>query len=179
MNKITITEALSEINLIKKKIEHKKKTVLGLVVKPQHIKDPYVNEGGTTGYLNREFQAISDLEKRLVSLRGAISIANCESQITVGEIKMSIHDWLTWKREVSKEQTSFVNAVVSTVKQHMDQAQKSPQVWEDAEGKKNLVVFESMIDYPAFIKKQEMLAEIFENLDGQLSLKNATVTVSI
>ena len=119
----------------------------------------------------KEFQSIEDLNRRLIALRGAISISNTDNNISVGERTMSIHDWLTWKREVSKEETSFINNVVSTVKQTMDQAQKNPQCFEDSEGKKHLVVFETMIDYPVFIKKQEKLAEIFENLDGQLSLK--------
>ena len=50
-SRITITEALSEINLIKKKIEHKKKTAMGLLVKAEHAKDPYESEGGTKSFL--------------------------------------------------------------------------------------------------------------------------------
>lgn len=179
MNKMTITEALSEVNLVKKKLEHKKKTVGAMVLKPEHVKDPYEAQGGTPKYLNAEFQAIEDLQTRLIKLRGAISQANIDNNITLGEQTMSIHDWLTWKREISKDETSFINQIVSGVNDHMKKAATQPSVYDDAEGKKKLVVWIPQIDLPSFVKKQERLSDLFENLDGQLSLKNATITIAI
>lgn len=178
MNKMTITEALSEINLIKKKLEHKKKSVGGLLMKPDHIIDPYRSEGGTMAYVSKELQAIDDLQKRLIKIRGAISKANCEHDITIGERTQSIHDWLTWKREISKDEISFTNMIVSTVNDQIKKCAVQPQVYEDAESKKHLVVWHPMVDLPTFIKKQEMLSELFENLDGQLSLNNATIVIT-
>jgi hypothetical protein len=179
MAKMTITEALSEVNLVKKKIEHKKKEVLGLLVKPQHAKDLYAEEGGTKIHVSKELQSIGDLEIRLVKLRSAISLANIEHDITIGEFTRPIHDWLTWKREISKDQMAFINTIVSTVKTTLDRSNAQPQCYEDTEGKKHIVVIESMIDYPEMIRHQEKLATIFENLDGQLSLKNATIVINV
>ena len=179
MEKMTITEALSEINLVKKKIETKKKTVLSLLVKAEHQKDIYESEGGAPKFVAKELQSIEDLQIRLMKIRGTISAANIENFITVGERKHSIHDWLTWKREISKDETAFLNNMVTMTKQNLDQFTKNPQCYEDKDGKKQLVVIQSNVDLPALTRKQEQLSELFEKLDGQLSLKNATIVVTV
>lgn len=179
MTKITITEALSEINLIKKKIEHKKTSMQNLFVTASHAKDPYAEEGGSAAFLKKEFQALTDLRTRFVKLRAAISVANMDTEVTINERTMSIHDWLTWKREIVKEEQTFTNAVVTSVNATLNQVQRSPQCYDDAEGKKHLVVFNTNIDLPSFVKRQENLTTMLENLDGQLSLKNATVMVTL
>lgn len=179
MEKMTITEALSEINLLKKRIEHKKKNTLTLLIKPDHVADPYASEGGSAEFLKREFQSIDDLNRRFVKIRSAISKANLSHEITLGERTQSIHDWLTWKREIAKDETSYVNSVVNSTKAALDDAAKNPRVYDDAEGKKQLLKYTSNVDYAAFVKKQETLAVLFEQLDGKLSLKNATILVEI
>jgi len=65
---MTITEALSQVNLVKKKLDHKKKAALQLLVRAEHVKDPYESEGGTKEFLKRELQAIDDLHTRLRAL---------------------------------------------------------------------------------------------------------------
>ncbi len=45
MEKITITEALSEVNLLKKKIEKKKEMILANLAKFKHVPDPYEKQG--------------------------------------------------------------------------------------------------------------------------------------
>lgn len=179
MEKMTITEALSEINLIKKKLEHKKKNTLTLLIKPDHTPDIYATEGGTPVFLKREFQSIDDLYRRFIKIRSAISKANIENDITLGERTQSIHDWLTWKREISKDETNFVNTVVTQTKGQLDEIGKSPRCFNDTEGKPQLLKVSAMVDYTSFVKKQEELAVLFEQLDGKLSLKNATIIVSI
>ena len=179
MTKMTITEALSEINLIKKKLEHKKTAMQTLLIKADHVKDIYESEGGVTKHLQKEFQALSDLRRRFVSLRAAISEANLNHEITVGEKTLSIHDWLTWKREIAKEEQNHANYIVTTVNNYMTQSSKNPQCYDDAEGKKHLVTFTPTVDLAEWVKKQERLNDLLENLDGQLSLKNATILVSI
>ena len=179
MSEMTITEALSEINLIKKKLEHKKKSVMNLLVRADHMKDPYEDQGGTPAFLLREVQALCDLEDYFIRIRSGISQANLSNLITIGGLSKTIHDWLTWKREISKEQVSFVNTIVHQVKETLDISGKKPQVYADAEGKTHLVHYKVNLDYPAWVKKQEHLAEIFEKLDGQLSLKNATIVIKV
>ena len=179
MEKMTITEALSEVNLLKKKLENKKKHALGHLVKPEHSPDFYSNEGGTPAFLKREFQSIDDLHKRLIKIRAAISRANLENEIIIGERTQSIHDWLIWKREIAEDETNFYKTIVSTVKSNLDEAAKNPRCYDDNEGKKQLLKVQSNVDYAFFVKKQEQMSELFEQLDGKLSLKNATIVVSI
>lgn len=179
MEQLTITEALSEVNLVKKKLEHKKKNALTLLTKPDHLPDVYAAQGGSAAFLKSETQSIDDLYRRLIRIRSAISKANIENDITLGGRTLSIHDWLTWKREVSKDETSFINTVVSMTKAQIEEVGKNPRVFEDAEGKKQLLKVQSNVDYPAFIKKQEEMAVLFEQLDGKLSLKNATIVVTL
>ena len=179
MEQMTITEALSEVNLVNKKLEHKKKNALTLLVKADHAPDPYANEGGTAEFLKREFQSIDDLHRRLIKIRSSISKANIENEITLGNRTQSIHDWLTWKREVSKPETSFINNVVNNTKSLLDENSKQPRVYESADGKKELLKLTPNVDYASFVKKQEELATLFEQLDGKLSLKNATIVVTI
>jgi hypothetical protein len=177
MEKMTITEGLSELNLIKKKIKTKENAFLGNLILAEHVKDPYENEGGTPEHLKKEFQSLTDLRRRLVKIRSAIASANLENEITLGEMTFSIHDWLTWKREISKEETSFINSVVSGTKSTLDKIAQQPQIYKDSEEKTHLVKFKTCIDYPEFVRKQEKMQELFENLDGKLSLKNATIVI--
>jgi hypothetical protein len=49
----TITEALSEINLIKKKIEKKQQDVIGNLVRWEHLKDPFESVGGASSVFEK------------------------------------------------------------------------------------------------------------------------------
>jgi hypothetical protein len=178
---ITITEALSEINLIKKKVTGKRAQIQQMLIRATHIPDVYEKEGGSKAFIEREMQAIADLNLRLIRIRSEISHANLETQITLSEgaftLTQSIHDWLIWKRELVKEQLQFVNSVNTTVKLHIDSVSKQPQVYKDEEGNIHLVKSEVNIHYPSWVAQQASLNALFEKLDGQLSLKNATVTI--
>lgn len=177
MEKMTITEALSEINLIKKKIEQKTKTVSQYLVSAEHFPDPYASEGGLEKFLRQEIQSLNDLKRRLTKVRSAIAKANLENEITVNEQTMLIHDWLTWKREIANDTGAFYSAVISTVNNQVNAATKNPQVYQNKEGKMELVKFKINVDLPSFIKAQEILEQTKEQLDGKLSLKNATILV--
>lgn len=177
MEKLTITEALSEINLLKKKIEKKKETVLTNLIKAKHIKDQLESQGGAKAFVKAEIQSTQDLNSRLLRLKGAIAKANIETLITVNSRTDSIHNWLNWKRDIAQGDIKFNGQVYQSVKSHFDHLQKSPQVFKDEEGKTQLVEYESNVDYGDFLKTQEGLQDTFDKLDGQLSLKNATIVV--
>lgn len=179
MEKITITEALSEVNLIKKKIDKKKEMILANLARFKHVPDPYSKQGGGAQANLNELQAIKDLSSRLMRVRGAISQANLSNKITINGHELSIHDWLTWKREVAPLKQKFFLDLCQKTKQNMDHFAKSPQVYKDEEGKTHLVEFESNIDYADVMKDTENIGDCLERLDGQLSLKNATITVEI
>lgn len=179
MTRMTITEALSEINLVKKKLEASKVEITGNVARAKHLDDPYASAGGSSTYNARKLHSIYDLQTRLVSLRSAIARANLDNKITVGSREMSIHDWLTWKREVSAFEDGLLRGISEKVKTHLNHTAKNPSVYKDNLDNTKLVEWELLVDQVAITKFQETLMETQEKLDGQLSLKNATITVEI
>lgn len=179
MEKMTITEALSEVNLIKKKIEKKISLVTGNLMRATHLKDPFESQGGSIAANKAEVQAVGDLNVRLIKVRSAIAKANLENKITIGDATRSIHDWLVWKREVSEGEQKFYTEVHTRTKAQIDQIAKQPSIYKDEEGKTHLVEFVPNVEYPEFLKKAEVLGDTLEKLDGQLSLKNATIVVEI
>lgn len=177
MEKLTITEALSEINLIKKKMKASQDEITSMLIRAEHIKDPFEREGGSRAMIDRNMQRLSDLHSRLERIRGAILKANLTHEISIGENKKTIFDWLTWKLEVSSDFQRFVINAYTTVKNEIERVSKNPQVWQDEEGKKHLFKVESNIDLGDWLRKQTVLTEILETLDGKLSLKNATIVI--
>lgn len=177
MEKITITEALSEINLIKKKIEKKELVVVGNLVRVKHIQDPL--EGGSQVYVARELQAINDLNKRHVNIKSAIAEANIKNFVTIHDETKSIFDWLTWKRDIADKQVKLFQQINHGVKNHLDSQSQRPNVYKDDAGKVMLVEYELNVDYSTQLLAAQILGDTIEKLDGQLSLKNATIQIEI
>lgn len=178
---MTITEGLSEINLIKKKLESKRNAVHGALVRALHVPDVYEKEGGSRAFIVKETQAIHDLNTRLIKIRSEISRANLSTMITLNEdgvsATQSIHNWLIWKREIAKDVISFTQKVNHAVKMHVDSTSKQPQVYKDEKDQVALVKYEVNVDYPAWMRTQAQNSAFLEKLDGQLSLKNATTMI--
>jgi hypothetical protein len=177
--KLTITEALSEINLINKKIDDKSSAITPALILAAHAKDPYTDHGA---YVASELQAINDLQKRLVRIRSAVQRANLDNTITIGEETKSIAEWLSWKKEVAEKAIGLFNRIRSEVTKHLTQNQSRPsviQVQEGANVVSKIVEFKYAVDLQDMAKRSEVLSSMFENLDGQLSLKNATIAVTI
>ncbi len=177
--KITITEALSELNLIKKKIDKKKEMILANLAKVKHVPDPYAKQGGGAQANLNELQGIKDLSTRLIRIRGSIAQANLNNKISINGHELSIHDWLTWKREIAPLKQKFFLDLCQKTKQNMDHWAKTPQVFKDEEGKTHLAEYESNIDYADIMKEAEHLGDCLEKLDGQLSLRNATIVIDV
>jgi len=177
---ITITEALSEINLINKKIEKKQNTVMTNLVRFEHSEDLFKKLGGSEAFVATELQSIRDLRTRLVMIRSGIAKANQETSITVGKNTRSIFDWLAWRREVSTTELDFNKNVYNTVTTHQKDLENNPRVVKSEDGKPvELAKAHYHVDASAFLKESEYLVEVLEKLDGQLSLKNATVTITL
>ena len=179
MSKITITEALSEINLVKKKISAKQAKIQSALVQAEHIADPFLSEGGSEAMIKAESQGIYDLNYRLAKIRAEISHANLTHKISLGEDSRSIHDWLIWKREIATGQIRFTKEVHEAIKNHNKSSSDRPQVYKDSEEKVQLVKYKINVDYADWLKREAELNEKLEKLDGQLSLKNATIVIEI
>lgn len=176
---ITITEALAEIKTVQKRIEKKREFIGGFLARQDGIKDPLEKDGGSFQAIARERQGIADLEARVLAIRRGIQHANDQTIITINGAARSIADWLVWRRDVAPGQQQFLATLRSKINQVRDQARKQGA---------NLVAAtatpEKPTDYIVNINEQDLAKEIesleetLGQLDGQLSLKNATVAIA-
>ena len=174
MEKMKITEALAEVKLIEKKIESKKTFVVSNLTRVDGMPDPL---GDGPKALESEMQSITDMQKRLVSIRAAITKANLAHSIKVNEQEKTIFDWLTWRREISAKHLTFLNQVHSSLKLKVDQSQNAPQAAKNDKGEMFLVRLLTNLSYPEMLQKAQELQAMLDKLDGQLSLKNATIEI--
>lgn len=179
MAQITITEALAEYKTIEKRITKKEEFVLQYLLRQKRFEDPLVNEGGVVPALKRETQAINDLRERLILIRQKINEANTSNSVTIKDITRTIAEWIVWKEKVAPSVTKFLGSIRNTIDQHRKQALTKgirTVTPEEAAQPDDLIVH---IDQLKLAKDQELLEEILGILDGQLSLKNATITITL
>jgi len=181
MSKITITEALAELNLIKKKIEKKKPDILNNLLRYEHVADPFLKEGGSQQYIAAEIQSINSLRERFVKIRSAIAKINTETHITVNNVTRTINEWLNWKRDQATDDLLFRQQISATLKTQMDRLANSSQVpvYKDDKGENHFVKWATNTSYSEHLKAAEEIQAILDTLDGQLSLKNATIVIEI
>lgn len=178
MTEITITEALAEIPTIEKRIEKKKEFIINYLYRQSSVRDPHEKDGGSDELIAREMQAINDLEERMIKIRRVIQKANSENTITIEDQTRTIVDWLTWRREIAPKEQRFLNELMLKINEIRRQAMRQGvNVTDKDEG------FSS--DYVVNINERELaddiekLEKILGILDGQLSLKNATIKIDI
>lgn len=178
MAKLTITEALAEIPTIEKRIEKKHEFIINYLYRQSSVRDPHEKDGGSAVLISREKQAIQDLQLRLIRIRSLIQKANSENTITIGEQTKSIVDWLTWRREVAPKHQRFLQDQISKINQmRQNAARQGVNVTDKDAG------FSS--DFVVNVNERELADHIeeLENtlgvLDGQLSLKNATILIDL
>lgn len=176
---LTITEALSEVNLITKKLAGKQDGIFPALVVPAHVPDPYKDN---LKYVEAEMQSVADLQVRLLKIRSGIQRANLETSITINDMTLPITSWLAWRKEVYPTATNLLQNIRRKVVEHQAANQSRPalmQKQEDGALKTEMVTFKYGVSLPEITKKLETLVDTHEKLDGQLSLKNATVTITI
>lgn len=188
MAQITITEALAEYTTIQKRIAKKEETVIRFLFRQEKLKDPLGSEeNGTAGYLKREMQSIDDLRERLILIRREINKKNLETNIEIKGRTRSMADWITWKDKIVKAHGQgyighgqFLANIQATIDSIRKQAQqKNVRVVassDQAEVPDDVII---NIDQIKLTKDREEIEEILGILDGQLSLKNATVTIDL
>lgn len=171
---MTITEALAEIKTVLKRIEAKRTFVKNYACQLDTFKDPLEKDGGSKKVVEQEMQAIADLEKRVVDLRTAINRANNMTSVSIEGVEKTIEGWLVWRREIAPSRQRFV----STLRSKLDDGRSQIRYGlRDAKGepvKADMVV---AVDENALNKEAEQIQNILGQLDGQLSLKNATVMI--
>jgi hypothetical protein len=187
MSKITITEALQEIKTIGKRLEKKRNSITPYLVRDTRNRDPLAKDGGSEKFITSERQAIASLENNIIKIRVAIQQSNLTSLLTIGNTIRSVAEWLTWRKEVSLNQVSFLRGMATGLNSVRNEVQKkggrtiqgaAVQVNEgfDPQGPPEVVV---NVDEQALLAEQEELETILGTLDGKLSLFNASTIVEV
>jgi hypothetical protein len=176
---LTITEALAELKTIGKRVDSKSAAMLQYVYRQEGVRDPLEKTGGSEAYLRSESQSIRDLLARMVLLRAAISAANAATSITILSRTMTIANWLIWRREVAPIERAVLNKLSAQVASARQLAQRSGVIAAKPGEASQAADFVINLDEAALHTQSEELTEILGTLDGQLSLKNATVLVNL
>lgn len=174
----TITEALAELKTILKRIEKKRDFVVSALARPEGARDPLEREGGGVQRVAQERQAIKDLHDRTIRIRRAIQTANEANNITVEGETRSIADWLVWRREVAPEQKKLLEAIRAQINYARQEAKKrDSKVIGPGESTTNFQDIVVNVSESDLAKDIEHMETVLGTLDGQLSLKNATITI--
>lgn len=180
MEQITITEALAEIKLIVKKVEKKRAQMMPSLATYDHVPDPYQSAGGYKKVIDSELQSINDLSERLVRRRARIAETNATTDLTIEGRTRKISEWLAYKRECQNKFIDHNQAMMNSANHSLKQFEQKPQLFKQNEGAEyQLAKLSLNVDLSALAKNQEYLITIKEKLDGALSLKNATILISI
>jgi len=176
---MTITEALAELKTIEKRIASKQQFVREYAFRIETLKDPFEKDGGSEKKILEEMQAISDLETRAVALRRAIQSANEQTVVSLGGSDMTIADWLVWRREVAPSRERFLFEIRQRLLASRDAVRKQNVNWGSNTPSEKPIDIVVNVDESQLSKDLENIKDILGQLDGQLSLKNATVMVEI
>lgn len=179
MSKLTITEALAELKTIDKRAAKKHEFIKQYLMRPRQMMDPHEKDGGSPTILIRERQSLFDLLERRVRIRTAITKANSTETITVNGKTRTIAEWLTWRRDVAP----LVGKQLAELAQGIQQVRAQLR----AKGVALTASGEGQGDNDVLVNINEKeLSESIENhettlgtLDGQFSLKNATIVVEV
>lgn len=173
----TITQALREVKTITKRIETKTQFVAENLMRPEALKDQLAKQGGSDKVIESERQAINDLWVQQVRIRRAVEDANIATHVTVEGETRSIAEWLIWRREVAPKQQAFLRSLSTLISRQRQQAQaKGVNVVSAGQDAKPVDIVVNL-DEKSLMDSMEHLEVVLGNLDGLLSLNNATVKI--
>lgn len=177
----SITQALAEIKTIGKRISKKHELITGHLARQDSIRDPFEKDGTTEAeVIERETQAIKDLETRLIALRVAILAANNKTTISIEGETHTITQWLIWKREVApliKRRFDELTMKIAQLRKEIQQKGLAVITTGDRATRPQDVLIN--INEHELALEREKLEKIMGDLDGELSQKNATVEIAL
>lgn len=178
MPSTTITEALAETKTITARIQKKREAIMGVLARDYRLKDSFASTGGSQEFIKRERQAVRDLEDRLVAIRCAIQAKNLSTVTAVAGTSRTVAAWLNWRRECSEKSKGFLALLSSTVSKVKQEANKQNMKAVATEsGQPGEVIIN--LDEAALVKEIEQMETVLGELDGKLSLLNATTTIDV
>jgi hypothetical protein len=187
MTGITITEALQEIKTINKRLEKKRASLGNYLARDVRTRDPLAKDGGSEKFVASERQAIGDLEDRIIRIRTEIQRSNLNAPLVIGGKNRTVAEWLTWRREVANGQVGFLKGMYNGILNIKNEIQKkggkvvngnAVAINEsfDPTGPADCVI---NVDEKQLLVDQETLEQVIGDLDGKLSLFNATTVISV
>lgn len=179
MRTITITEALAELKTLDKRIQKKRDSIGQYLIRQEKFKDPLAAQGGSEGFVRAERQSSADLEENIIAIRSAIQKVNLETTVTIEGVTRTITDWLSWRRDVAPKQQTFLGRLRVTIEETRKKAAGINAQLVGAGEAKNPDDVIVNLDEKKLSEETEKLETTLGYLDGQLSLKNATVTISV
>ena len=178
-SKITITEALQEVKTIDARIQKKKEFIFNFLFRQNNQRDPHEKDGGSASLIAKERQSINDLLERKITIRNAINVANAENSITIKDQSRTISEWLVWKRDVAPTLKAVLNETAARLQSmRQDVSRKGLTVTQNAPAEVTLDVIVN-VNEAELAKQIENLEETLSTLDGQFSLKNATIKIEV
>lgn len=171
-----MTQAFTELRTLEKRIQKKQEKILRYLYRTNDQIDPFGEEPGSKAEIQKELQSIEDLWQRYMDIRKAMRKANEETFITIEGVERSMADWVAWKREVAPKVGRFIQSMVLRVYQGRDEINRENIRRKKDEEVKHIVI---NVDEKALSDRGENIEKILGALDGQLAVKNATVTLDI
>jgi hypothetical protein len=175
---LTITEALAEMKTLQKRIEKKRESIGPYLLRQAVVLDPLEQQGGSKEFIRKERQALKDLENRMVTIRTSIQQVNQVTTIQIESETRTIAEWLTWRKEVSHGQSLFLKRLHTSITGMRTEIQKRGGTIGESVDASALNVIVN-VDEALLLKEIEEIENILGKLDGQLSLKNATVLIEV
>lgn len=179
----TITEGLAELKTLRKRIDKKRESIGQYMARAEAVRDPLEKQGGSEKHIREERQAIDQLEANYVDLRRRIALANDTTVVTILGEARSISEWLIWRREIAPARKNWLAGLRAGIKQLREKTQqRGGQMiagtsinYAGVDAKPDDIVVN--IDEAALDRELEEMETILGDLDGQLSLKNATTEI--
>lgn len=176
--KLTITEGLAELKLIKAKIESEIADMARYVARAEVSPDPLAGTGQNSAeYVKSREQAIADHSMRYMQIKAAIDIANWSTLLTIDSTTMPVAGWLIWRRELAplmQVQHKTVRSAIDAARVYTERIAASMPTVDGKRPQLRTVVNVNEIDENAEVKR---IADILGTLDARLSLLNATTVI--
>lgn len=178
---MTITEGLAKIKTLNARIEKKRKFIREHLLHLSREVDPFEKEsGGTPGLLRRELQSVRDMEEYIVTIRDAVRVTNERTPVTVGSTSDTIASMLCFRREIAPTRRKFLESLIQDINSARDEARNRGMtlVTEEAPKERERSI-QLMLDEKKIHEELEQVISIMGDLDGALSLLNATTMIEI
>ena len=166
----TITEALAEMKTITKRIDNKTNFVVNYLWRPSVLTDGFASEGGSPKRVGEEYQSLQDLISRMERIRVGIQSANQKNLLTVQGQSKTVAAWLAWRKECAPKLKTILGQMAKKMLDGQNQARaQNPKQWDVVEHYSSNEIQ----------KQTEFVDNVLGELDGKLSLFNATCTIDV